>query len=263
MKKMILQALLALLVLAFTNGLAFAGTYTITAGNGTLSYTATYQTISCMYIIGAHTYPGDYYLSTYTSFSYNISGTSTPLTGTVNSTYSPDGLFGGDCQKSSMPATTLTGSNVEVVFTPVDQTGGAANMAGTLYPKFKIATIVYDTPGNHSNNGFTNTLTDGTTTSTGSNFGVGVTDTFSVTGGFLGTGDTVSWSAGTSSTTGNTTSVTDTIAQATGVLNSSNTSGPNAISHQQDLFIIWLNPAVFFTVTDKLRTASIRLPLAA
>jgi hypothetical protein len=122
-------------------------------------------------------------------------------------------------------------------------------LTGILYPKFKIASIIYATPGNHSNNGYTDTLTDGTTTSTGSNFGVGVTDTFSVTGGFLGSGDTVSWSAGVTSTTGNSTAVTDTIAQATGVLNASNTSGPNAVNHQQDLFIIWLNPAVEFTQT--------------
>jgi len=120
---------------------------------------------------------------------------------------------------------------------------------GTLYPKFKIASIIYDTPGNHSNNGFTNTLTDGTTTSTGSNFGVGVTDTFSVTGGFLGTGSTLSWSYGNTATDGNNTAVTDTIAQATGVLNATNTSAPNAVNHQQDLFIIWLNPAVTFTQT--------------
>lgn len=120
---------------------------------------------------------------------------------------------------------------------------------GILYPKFKIASIIYDTPGNHSNNGFTNTLTDGTTTSTGSNFGVGVTDTFSLTGGFLGTGSTLSWSYGNAATSGNTTAVTDTIADATGVLNATNTSAPNAVNHQQDLFIIWLNPAITFTQT--------------
>lgn len=120
---------------------------------------------------------------------------------------------------------------------------------GTLYPKFKISSIIYDTPGNHSNNGFTDTLTDGTTTSTGSNFGSGVTDTFSVTGGFLGSGDTLSWSAGVATTNGNATAVTDTVAQATGVLNASSTTGPNAVNHQQDMFVIWLNPAITFTQT--------------
>jgi hypothetical protein len=120
---------------------------------------------------------------------------------------------------------------------------------GILYPKFKIASIIYDTPGNHSNNGFTNTLTDGTTTTTASNFMVGVTDTFSVTGGFLGSGSTLSWSYGNSVTDGSSTAVTDTIAQATGVLNASSSSAPNAVNHQQDLIIIWLNPAILFTQT--------------
>ena len=104
----------------------------------------------------------------------------------------------------SLRALGLDGSGYTITFIAGDSGGSATyNFVGTtgiLYPKFKIASIIYDSPGKYSTNGFTDTLTDGTSTSTGSNFGVGVTDTFSVTGGFLGSGDTLSWSAGVSTT---------------------------------------------------------------
>lgn len=231
-----------------TAAVALAQTYkeTISAGSGSVTYTVAVSSSECYQ--GGSTYkPTTYYMSSYSGFSYTVSGTTTQLTGGV---FAYDGPSGGNCPAIYQPTTTLTGSPAIVIdFTPSGQTGGGAAVlpTGILYPKFKIASIIYDTPGNHSNNGFTDTLTDGTSTMTASNFGVGITDTFSVTGGILGTGDTLSWSAGVTTTDGNSTAVTDTIAQATGVLNSSNTGGPNAINHQQDLFIIWLNPAVSFT----------------
>jgi hypothetical protein len=184
-------------------------------------------------------------------FTFAIGGNNYPLGGSAAYIQSPGGS--GCPVPGPEPATgeVLQGSGYTITLTAESGGYGSAvySSTGILYPKFKIASIIYDTPGNSSNNGFTDTLTDGTTTSTGSNFGVGITDTFSVSDGFLGAGDTLSWSAGVATTEGNTTAVTDTIAQGTGVLNGSNHSSPNAINHQQDLFIIWLNPAVAFTAT--------------
>jgi hypothetical protein len=121
---------------------------------------------------------------------------------------------------------------------------GSVGGAGILYPKFKVLSIVYASPGNESSDGYTDTLTDGTTTSVGSSFSVGDTITFSESFGFLGLGSTMSWSFGTAVTTGSSTAVTDTFSEATGVSNDSNAGASNAINHGNDLFIIWLNPAV-------------------
>lgn len=116
---------------------------------------------------------------------------------------------------------------------------------GIIYPKYQIQSIIYATPGNVSSNGFTNSTTDGTTTSVGSSFQAGDTTTYSVSTGFLGLGSTISWSFGNSATTGNTSALTETITDATGVLNASNSGSPNSINHQNDMFVIWVNPAVY------------------
>jgi len=121
---------------------------------------------------------------------------------------------------------------------------GSVGGAGILYPKYKVLSIVYAAPGNESSDGYTNTLTDGTTTSVGSSFSAGDTITFSESFGFLGLGSTMSWSFGTAVTEGSSTAVTDTVSEATGVSNNSNSGASNAISHKNDLFILWLNPAI-------------------
>ncbi|HEY3973135.1 MAG TPA: hypothetical protein VGM18_09035 [Candidatus Sulfotelmatobacter sp.] len=121
---------------------------------------------------------------------------------------------------------------------------GSVSASGILYPLYKVVSIIYAPPGNYSNDGFTNTTTDGTTTGIGSSFQAGWTDTFTTGDDFLGTGSTMSWSFGLSSTTGSNSTVTDTIAQATGVANASISSNPNAIDHTQDLIVVWVNPSV-------------------
>lgn len=125
---------------------------------------------------------------------------------------------------------------------PASMTGGTT--AGKIiYPKYQVQSIIYAAPGNHSSNGFTNSTTHGTSTSVGSSFQVGNSVTFTTGASFLGTGSTVNWTFGHSTTSGNTSADTATITQATGVSNASGGSA-NAIDHKQDLFIIWLNPAV-------------------
>jgi hypothetical protein len=125
---------------------------------------------------------------------------------------------------------------------PSALSGGKTN-GEVVYPKYQIQSIIYDAPGNHSSNGFTNATTDGTTTTVGSSFRSGNTVNFTLSGGFLGSGSTISWTLGHATTTGNSLASTETITQATGVANASGGSA-NAIDHKQDLFIIWLNPAV-------------------
>lgn len=120
---------------------------------------------------------------------------------------------------------------------------GGATSGKVVYPKYQIQSIIYAAPGNHSSNGFTNSTTHGTTTSVGSSFQQGNSVTFTTGASFLGTGSTVNWTFGHSTTSGNTSADTATITQATGVSNASG-GGANAIDHKQDLFIIWLNPAV-------------------
>ena len=128
-------------------------------------------------------------------------------------------------------------------------TGGSDPGQITVDPKYLVTSIIYSTPGNRSQSGFTNATTDGTTTSVTDSTTIGSTVTFSIGGEFLGVGSTVSWSYGHAITTGNTSAATETISQATGVANATNSTAPNAINHLQDLFIIWLNPAVLITQT--------------
>lgn len=120
---------------------------------------------------------------------------------------------------------------------------GGQDSGQIVLPKYEVISIIYATPGSKSSNGYTTSTTDGTTTSIGSSLQSQDTTTFSVGGGFFGIGTTLSWTFGEGATTGNTTASTSTITQATGVANASG-SGFDAIDHHQDLFILWLNPAV-------------------
>lgn len=126
---------------------------------------------------------------------------------------------------------------------------GSVSPSGLLYPQYEVVSIVYATPGNHSNSGFTDSTTDGTTTGIGSSFSAGWTDTYTAGWKILGAGDTMSWSYGMTTTDGSTTTTTNTIAEASGVANDSSTSGPNDLSHNQDLIIVWLNPSVQLATT--------------
>jgi hypothetical protein len=126
---------------------------------------------------------------------------------------------------------------------------GTASPSGILYPQYEVVSIVYSTPGNESSNGFTNTTTDGTTTGIGSNYSAGWTDTFtSGLDGLLG-GGTMSWSYGITASDGSTTTWSNTVADASGVANASSPSGPNNVSHNQDLIIVWLNPSIQLATT--------------
>jgi hypothetical protein len=127
---------------------------------------------------------------------------------------------------------------------------GPPTETGIADALFRVVSIIYDAPGNKSNDGFTNATTQGTTTTIGNSFMEGLTTTFSIGQGLPGEMTTLSWSFGETTTTGNTTAFTDTISEGMGVANASNPANPNAINHVNDLFIVMLNPAVTITQTS-------------
>jgi hypothetical protein len=232
-----LKLVLCLPLLAMVVPQASALTYTIPAGTGTLTYTETTTVEPCVVRQGDYS---SYNLSSYTSFSYKSSAGVVTDLNLGDTAYWGSGQ--GSCVRIVEPVTAIT-PGFAIVFTPTSYTGGTAGYypAGVLYPKYKILSIIYDAPGNKSCNGYTNSTTDGSTTTVGNTFQTGNTTTESESIGFLGVGGTLSMTYGTSTTTGNSSAFTDTIAEAAGV---SNCSVANTINHDQDLFIIWLNPSV-------------------
>lgn len=112
-------------------------------------------------------------------------------------------------------------------------------------PQYKVASILYATPGTNSSDSYTNTTTAGSTTSIGSSLKEGTSVTF----GFNWTGGGVGITFGTELTTGNNNAFTETFADASSLGNASNSQGLNTISHSQDLFAIWLNPLVTLYTT--------------
>jgi hypothetical protein len=249
--KTVLQARLVLLMFTLMAGVASATT--VQAGSGTLTYTEKTTVIDCTY--------GDIGKSSYdqfqfSAFSYTISGVTTPL---------PEGYvyantpapkcdiaasypaLGWDIFTTpAFPFTSQTGTAITFSTEYDTATGTATALTpGIIYPKFQVQSIIYSAPGNDSSSGFTNSTTDGTTMTVGSSFAAGDTFTFSLSGGFLGTGSTLSWDFGNSATTGNSTADTETITDAAGVaIAGPGSSGLNVINHEQDWFIVWVNPAV-------------------
>jgi hypothetical protein len=128
-------------------------------------------------------------------------------------------------------------------------TGTYQGPPSIFYPAYQVTSIIYAPPGNRSSNGYTNSTTDGTTTTVGSSFTAGSSITYTSGGDFLGLGGTLSVTFGASVTTGNSHAFSETFTDGAGVSLASQSSNPNAINHGQDLFLIWLNPAVSITPT--------------
>ncbi len=249
MKKIVSQACIVLLLFTLMAGVASATT--VPAGSGSLSFTEKTTQETCIWGDINKSY---YYQYQYSAFSYTVSGVTTPLGGIYYAnTPAPKCDIAASYPALSwnifstpvFPFTSQTGT--AITFSTEYDTATATVtqlVPGILYPKYKVLSIVYAVPGDLSNDGYTNTLTDGTTTSVGSSFQAGDTVTFSYGFNFLGLGSTMSWSFGTAVTTGNDTEVTDTFSEAQGVSNDSNSGASNAINHKNDMFILWVNPAL-------------------
>jgi hypothetical protein len=158
---------------------------------------------------------------------------SNPITITVVFDPSTYGAYSGNVQ-FSYSFYTLTVN--------VSETYDATNIFDPLY---QVTSIIYAPPGNKSQDGFTDTTTDGTTTMIGSSFTFGQTITFSEGFGNCMTGCiSASEGFGISGTTSNSTAFQETFTDASGVANASASTNPDAINHNLDLFLIWLDPQV-------------------
>jgi hypothetical protein len=126
-------------------------------------------------------------------------------------------------------------------------TGSTAYISTIMDPQYKVISILYSPPGNQSFQGYTDTTTDGTTTTIGSSFTFAEELTFS--SGMADMFD-VGGSTGFSVTTSNSSAFTQTYTDATSVSsddNSNSTYNPlksDTINHNLDTFVIWLNPQV-------------------
>jgi len=236
---------LALAVLATSP--ALAGTFTIPAGSGTLTYTATYtsQTQEC--VLDGHVYYETVFQSTYSNFSFTISGTTTALNG-GDSTHSAICNY----NPASFPPITFYVSGFQIVFTPSGNTAGSAAVTtltpSTFDPDYKVVSILYSPPGNQSGQGYGTSTTNGTVTTITSSFTFSSELTFSSGSEDLGIGGSAS--IGYSTTSNNSNAFTQTWTDATTIVsddNSNLTYNPtksDAVNHNLDEFVIWLNPQV-------------------
>lgn len=122
---------------------------------------------------------------------------------------------------------------------------GTITITAITLPRYQILSLIYDAPGNQSNDGFTDTAFYGTTNSVSSSFSSGQTLTFAASGGVFGIGGTSS-SVGFTQGYGTTSAFTNTITGGQGLTLSSKR---NPVDHTNDTFWIWLNPVVTITQT--------------
>lgn len=259
-------ALLLAALLAFAFNSAFGQTtqnVSISVGNGTLSYQYEVQQGNCE---GTQTSA-----NMWQSFTYTPSGGSAiPLSGSINYIYpcTAYNINGGwdyvtndyssDDWSNELDFTNyvmIGDQSCQVVFYADEgDADGSGSLScynpGIVYPQYKVMSIIYDAPGNESQNGYGTSTTDGSQTSIGSNFESGTSTTYTSGPNFFGLGATLSVTFNTSGTIGDSSAYTETFTQGSGVSNASSSSSPNAINHDQDLFLIWLNPAVSMLPDD-------------
>ncbi len=136
MKKTISHACLVLLTLTLATGVALATT--ITAGNGTLSFTVTTVATQCVNHLQQTT---TYDTNTFSGFSYTVSGTTTPLSGKDVDVFVL-GIGGWSCPASTDPPISWTVNGYLITFTPLATTGTAtvvpASYPGFINPKYVV-----------------------------------------------------------------------------------------------------------------------------
>jgi hypothetical protein len=210
-------------------------------GGGTLSWPVTSTSGNCGY-------EGQ---SQYTQwnlgpFTFVVGGNTYPLGGSAAYITSPGG---SNCPvPGPEPATgeVLQGSDYTITLTAESGGYGSAvyNATGVFYPAYQVTSIIYAAPGNKGQNGYSDTTTDGATYTVGGTFTYGESITF--TEGFtaLGVGGSASESFGASVTLSNSNAFQETFTDATGVTLNSLATDPDAVNHNLDYFLIWLDPQV-------------------
>jgi hypothetical protein len=111
--------------------------------------------------------------------------------------------------------------------------------------KYKVLSILYDPPGNASTNGFTNSVSAGTTDSSTQNFSN--TDSITFSQGFLGVSNSITFS--TQQTVGSGSSETTTYQASS---SSQLGSVVQAVNHSQDQVYLLVDPSVSLTQTGSL-----------
>jgi len=147
-----------------------------------------------------------------------------------------------DCPPAGGNPIVLSGSGFFINAQPEAAGALAANLNVELFPKYKVISILYDSPGDKSSNGFTDAVNNSVTTTISQTFTSATTK--AVGGSFLGTGLEVSFTVSRSTQ--------DTAAYQFSTSNGHGKSLPsvaNSVDHSQDQFFIWLNPMVIVTPT--------------
>lgn len=150
-----------------------------------------------------------------------------------------DGTFSGTC---TVKYSGQNNSSGQTLTYNISFSGHNMVPIATAGLKYKILSFVYDPPGNASTNGFTNSVSAGSTDSSGLNFST--TDSITFSQGFLGQSNSVTFS--TTQATGSTTSETTTYQASSG---SQLSSVVQAINHTQDQVYLLIDPSVTVTQT--------------
>jgi hypothetical protein len=130
---------------------------------------------------------------------------------------------------------------------------GGCGGSETFYPSALLLTVLYAAPGNASSVAFSQSNSEGTTTSINNTFAHGATLTFSASGGvFVGASVDVSFGATASSQ--NTSSFQTTVT-STGTVGIKSTS--DKVDHTQDQFYLLLNPSVTVSPNDTSATYTV------
>ncbi len=163
---------------------------------------------------------------------------------------------GSSCPPSGAMGTSLgpiadnQGDTFTINFTPSGAGGYAqsvlSNVTSQFNPAYQVVSILYNAPGNLSNNGYSDSTSNASTTTIGNSIQNATSLTFTEGFSFFGFfGMSVSETGGYSHTWSNSTESVTSFTNATGLGNSSpGSSSSNAIDHGQDLFVIWMNPVV-------------------
>ena len=211
-------------------------------GSGTLSYTVVASGIlPC--IPGSHLLNPSYRRWNFSGFVFtDVSGVSHSLSGST--AYFQALGSSPSCPPTGGTTVNLTDDGPRYFISATPGAGVlTANLNVKLYPSYKILSILYDSPGNKSSNGYTNTTTNTLTTTISKTFSNA--NTVSVSGTFVGNGLGVSFTGSTS--TQDSHSVQFSTSNGAGA---SLGSVGNSVDHTQDQFFIWLNPMVVVTPTS-------------
>jgi hypothetical protein len=151
-------------------------------------------------------------------------------------------IGGKGCINFPNPAqlTGFTATSSDGLFTITTSGPNGTVPLGPIYPLYQVVSILYAPPGNLSSDGYTTGTTNGTTTN----------DEFSTTNAFSVSFKSpfYSESFGISNTTTYASGFQETFTDATSLSISSVQSNPNAINHDLDEFVLWLNPSTTFSL---------------